>query len=145
MVVSPIPLKSCDCQKLAWVKWLNCILATKIFPSWFLKSLGCCLERSRLSSYVGKAAAFGTKRSIQMADWKVMVTGKRGKKTAYLSGRLDGAAFSWWIGSVLSLPFTGRWMLRRGRMESALLVYLHDNAYQSGARKRNCASERTGK
>lgn len=84
-------------------------------------------------------------KSIQMADLKIDGDWQTGEKTAYLSGLLDGAAFFWWIGNVLSLPFTGRWMLRRGRMESALLVYLHDNAYQSGARKRICARERTGK
>lgn len=47
--------------------------------------------------------------------------------------------------NVLSPPFVCRRMLRRGRMESALLVYVHDNVYQSGARNRICARERIGK
>lgn len=32
MVISQIPLKSYGWQKLAWVKLLNCILATKNIP-----------------------------------------------------------------------------------------------------------------
>lgn len=65
-------------------------------------------------------------------------------KTACLPGFLNGAAFSG-EKTVLSLHLVYGWMLRRGRMESALLMCVYDSAYQSGARKRISARESIGK
>lgn len=67
-------------------------------------------------------------------------------KSASLSGLLDGglaAAALWGTDNVLSLPFVCRWMLER--QDGVSFAGEHDNACQSGVRKRICVRERIGR
>lgn len=77
---------------------------------------------------------------------ELMVTGKQGNQPPFLGCLMEGSlqqlCGEQTMCSHCLLCADG---CLRGRMESALLVYKHDNARQSGVRKRICVRERIGR
>jgi len=68
MVMSQILLKSSCWQKLAWVKLLNCILATKYIPQLIRRELRMLPGKKQVFLICGKSNNFWNKKNIHMAD-----------------------------------------------------------------------------